>query len=77
MNECGVVNIYMIMMSYLFAPCNEADGELGADGKTIVRAQSGSSNDDKELAEIAIPQESPPELQDHQQMTSIEMSDSD
>ena len=66
MNECGVVNIYMIMMSYLFAPYNEADGEFDADGKAIVRQNSRSSNGDKEMADVAIPQESPPELQDHQ-----------
>ena len=87
MNENGVVNIYMIMMSYLFAPNNDAETRYTFDGKELVRSttsSSGGSNSQEKPAEIqladvmaAVPNESPPELPDHQMMTSIEMSDSD
>lgn len=94
MNECGVVNIYMIMMSYLFAPNNDAEtSRYTFDGKELVRTHSsgGSTNSTGELGkEIQLAdigadimanakngESLPPELPNHQQMTSIEMSDSD
>ena len=52
MNECGVVNIYMIMMSYLFAPNNDPETRYTFDGKELVRTHSsgGSTNSqDKEI----------------------------
>ena len=47
MNETGVVNIYMIMMSYLFAPYNEADAskfDLDPNDKEMVRTHSSGSS---------------------------------
>ena len=39
-----MVNIYMIMMSYLFAPNNDADlAKYTIDGKELVRRLSGHS----------------------------------
>ena len=52
MNECGVVNIYMIMMSYLFAPYDKSDDDLDF-GESAVR--QSSNNSEKELVEMDAP----------------------
>ena len=53
MNECGVVNIYMIMMSYLFAPYNEEDGGALDFNEAAIRRSSNGS--EKELVEMDAP----------------------
>ena len=37
MNENGIVNIYMIVLSYMFAPNTEIDAEIIVDGEGNVK----------------------------------------
>ena len=88
MNQCGVINIYLITMSYLFAPSDDDEPTYNFDGHEIARTtSSGGSNNsltDKQneiqltdLNNQKVPNEVPLENNAHQMMTSIEMSDSD
>ena len=87
MNQCGVINIYLITMSYLLAPSEDDEPQYSFDGHEVARTtSSGGSNNsltDKQneiqltdLNNQQVPNEAPLE-NPHQMMTSIEMSDSD
>ena len=87
MNQCGVINIYLITMSYLFAPSDDDEPTYNFDGELARTTSSGGSNSsltDKQneiqltdLNNQKVPNEVPLENNAHQMMTSIEMSDSD
>ena len=62
------------MMSYLFAPYENADGDIDFSESGV---RHNSNNSEKELVEMDAPGQSPSSPEDHKQMHSIEMSDSD